>query len=544
MSTYYGGSEQLQPMGQGPVPARKKGRTVAIVAGVGAAGVAIAGVAVGATMFFSAGSQPAEALPDSTIAYVGVDLNPSGAQKVEAIKLLRKFPAFTDQVDINEDSDLIEEFFNEAIANGECGDLDYAKDVKPWLGARAAMAAVDAGGDQPSPVAVVQVQDEKKAEAGIEHLVEVCGGDAGAAGIAVNGEWALFAQTQEVADDVAGMAGKASLADDATFKKWTDEAGGDAIISAYVSPRIADYAEDLAALGGGVPMPLTGEPSVYSEDPSAFDDELASPSADPEAIKEALSKFEGAAAAIRFDNAGLEIEFAAGVEGSGGDIGAATAGDLVGNLPASTVAALGVGLDEDWLTKIETEMGKLEGGEDLDIDSLLADSGVTRDDLTALLGKGFALAVGSGVDPDALTNGGIEEVPAAVVVDTEVESMKSALANVLAATGADTTELDWLQPEGSDGHAVISPNDDFRAEVVDPGEKLSGTKEYKDVLEDLDDAQGLFFVNFNADDEWIVRLLESEAPDAAENVAPLAAFGVVGWFDDGVSHLKLRLTTD
>ncbi len=548
MSTYYGGPDQLSPMGQGPTPPRSKSRTGAIVAGLGVAGLAVAGVAVGATYFFSAGAQPAEALPDSTIAYVSVDLNPSGAQKVEAIRLLRKFPAFTDSVDVDEDSDLVQELFDQAIAEGECTDLNYADDVKPWLGARAAVAAVDAGEETPAGVVVIQVKDEQKATDGLEAVVAACGGSTDDLGVVVSGEWAVFAETQGLADDVADAASSANLADDATYRKWTDEAGGDAIVQAYVSPRIADYADAIADASDSA----VGQSEMYSDDP--FSDDLEDDfsdglptgpgTTDPEAIKEALSKFQGAAAAIRFDNAGLEVEFASGVEAEADGIMGDGAGELVGDLPASTVAAFGLGLDEDWLANVEREMAKLDDAAEFDVDELLSEVGITREDVTGLLGEGVAVAVGSGIDVDAVTNGGIEEMPAAAVVDTDVDALGSAIRNILAASGEDASELDWLTPAGSDGHAVVSPHDGFRDEVADPKERLKDVDEYKDVVEDVDDAQGLLFVNFNADDDWLVRILDSEAPDAAENVAPLAAFGVVGWFDDGVSHLKIRLTTD
>ena len=68
----------------------------------------VAGGAWAATSFFATGAQPAEALPDSTIAYFSVDLDPSGGQKIEAIKTLRKFPAFTDKIDLETDDDLRE----------------------------------------------------------------------------------------------------------------------------------------------------------------------------------------------------------------------------------------------------------------------------------------------------------------------------------------------------------------------------------------------------------------------------------------------------
>ena len=94
----------------------------AIVAG----GAVVAGGAWAATTFFATGAQPAEALPDSTIAYVSVDLDPSGGQKIEAIKMLRKFPAFTDKIDLETDDDIRERMFEELTKSGECEGLDYA----------------------------------------------------------------------------------------------------------------------------------------------------------------------------------------------------------------------------------------------------------------------------------------------------------------------------------------------------------------------------------------------------------------------------------
>ena len=112
-------------------------RAEALVAG----GAVVAGGAWAATSFFATGAQPAEALPDSTVAYLSVDLDPSGGQKIEAIKTLRKFPGFADNVDLETDDDLRERLFEEITSSGECEGLDYAADVEPWLGSRAAMAA-------------------------------------------------------------------------------------------------------------------------------------------------------------------------------------------------------------------------------------------------------------------------------------------------------------------------------------------------------------------------------------------------------------------
>ena len=131
MSMTPGGPEYLD--GSGPVgtaPDNDQGndnrkRLIAVGALV-VGGALVAGGAWAATSFFATGSQPAEALPDSTVAYFSVDLDPSGGQKIEAIKTLRKFPGFTDQIDLETDDDLRERFFEEITKSGECEGLDLS----------------------------------------------------------------------------------------------------------------------------------------------------------------------------------------------------------------------------------------------------------------------------------------------------------------------------------------------------------------------------------------------------------------------------------
>ena len=85
-----------------PAPSRK-----GLIIGGAVAVLVLAGGGVWAwTAFFSQGPQPAEALPDSTLAYVSIDLDPPGQQKVEAIKTLRKFPAFRDEIGLHTDDDV------------------------------------------------------------------------------------------------------------------------------------------------------------------------------------------------------------------------------------------------------------------------------------------------------------------------------------------------------------------------------------------------------------------------------------------------------
>jgi hypothetical protein len=271
MSTTPGGPEYLD--GSSPAEAApendNKKRLIALGAIV-AGGAVVAGGAWAATSFFATGAQPAEALPASTIAYLSVDLDPSGGQKIEAIRTLRKFPAFTDEIDLETDDDLRERLFEEVTSSGECEGLDYAEDVKPWLGSRAAVAAVDLGEEQPAAVGVVQVTDSGKADEGMATLAEACGGgaegetDAETGGWVVDGDWMVIAETEEVAQQVVDATDDGALAADSAFERWTGEAGDDGFMSVYVAKAAAKYLEDAAGmtdlLGGG---PLMSTPDAF-----------------------------------------------------------------------------------------------------------------------------------------------------------------------------------------------------------------------------------------------------------------------------------------
>ena len=90
--------------------------------------------------FFQQGSQPAEALPSTTIAYASIDLDPSGSQKIDAFRTLNKFPAFKDQVGIHSVDDVRKKLGDELIKGLGCDGLTFDDDIDPWLGDRAAVA--------------------------------------------------------------------------------------------------------------------------------------------------------------------------------------------------------------------------------------------------------------------------------------------------------------------------------------------------------------------------------------------------------------------
>ncbi|HEX7188280.1 MAG TPA: DUF3352 domain-containing protein [Actinomycetes bacterium] len=503
----------------------------AIVAG----GAVVAGGAWAATSFFATGAQPAQALPASTIAYMSVDLDPSGGQKIEAIKMLRKFPAFADRVNLETDDDLRERFFEEIIKSGECEGLDYAEDVKPWAGSRAAIAAVDLGEDEPTPVGVFQVTDAGKAEDGMATLNETCGGAEGsgdeAGGWVVDGDWMVVAETEEIAQQVLDATDSGTLADDAAFGEWTGEAGDDGFMTMYVAKAAAQYLDDAAGMGA-----MLGGMSADGEQV-------------PDELQELIDSFDGAAATVRFDDGAVEVEYAMSnyQEDMTKYIDNETGVDMVTSLPADTVAAMGLGLEEGWAGALLDYVKKSIPDEAATIDEQLAqfedETGLAfPEDVETLLGEGVTISVGSGIDPDAITNGGPGEIPAGIRIKGDADEIQTVLDKISDLAGPEAAE--FLDVSEGDGYAVLALRDDYRGKLEEGG-GLGDSDDYSKVVEG-DDAQTVLYVNFDADDDWLVRLTDDLGGDAevTDNVAPLSAFGISSWVDGDVLHGMLKLTTD
>ncbi|MDR7253884.1 ribosomal protein L7/L12 [Nocardioides sp. BE266] len=538
MSTTPGGPEFLDTTGPADAaPTNDNRKRLTVLGALGATAVVVAGGAWAATSFFSTGSQPAEALPDSTVAYFSIDLDPSGGQKIEAIKTLRKFPGFTDKINLQTDDDLRERLFEEITKSGACEGLDYAKDVKPWLGSRAAMAAVDLGEDQPAAVGVVQVTDSAKAEDGMGKLIDTCGGegaDGEVGGWVVDGDWMVISETKEIATKVVDAADKGSLADDSGFGTWTGEAGDDGFMSFYVAKGVTKYAEDLGGMGA-----LMGDMSGMGTDPMA-DEQV------PEELQQMLDEFDGAAATVRFDDGAVEVEYA--MSNYQKDLTKYMESDegvsMIGGLPDDTVAAFGLSLTDGWGDAMLDYVKSLAPEDADSIDEQLAqfedETGLAfPEDIETLLGDGMTVSLGSGIDPDAIANGGPGEVPVGITIKGDAGEIQAVLDKIAAQVPPEAAE--YMKVSEGDGYAVVALQDDYRGKLESGGD-LGDTDDYKKVVES-GDAQSVLYVNFDADDNWLVRVTE-DMPEVSENLEPLSAFGISSWVDGDVMHGQLKLTTD
>jgi hypothetical protein len=558
------GAEYLEQGRGEPVPSGPRGsaRKRVLIGGGSLLGIAVlAGGAFGAYWFLSSGPQPAEALPDSTLAYVSIDLDPSGAQKIEALRTLKKFPAFKDELDFDTTDDVRQRLFEQFQEGLDCPDLDYADDIEPWLGDRAALAAVDIGEDTPAPVFVLQVKDADQAETGLTAIKDCAtatsGDDAG--GWAINGDWAIVAETNDIAATVADDADQASLADDATYQKWTDAAGDRGIVTMYAAPAAGQFLADAVGtlgdpfgiLGGSSGCAVASSSSdggdVYEDTCSPIDPSRLLGSGLPPlgALTERLADFKGAAATVRFDNGALELELAgdSGISQTSAFAGARAA-DVLATLPDDTAAAVGAGFADGWFDAVLEQVSAIApDGSTVDdlIAQLESDTGLDLPaDAETLAGEAAALSIGSDLDPEVFFNSSDGSgVPVAVKVKGDATAIKDVLAKIRATmSDADAAFLD----ADSDGDLVaIGPDADYRAQVLANGD-LGSSDVFKDVVREADRADAIVYVNFDAGD-WLLNLVAGDEV-AADNLEPLSGAGLSTWTDGDVTHAVLRVTTN
>lgn len=588
----------------------------------GGAVVGLAAVGAGGyfawSAYFATGPQPAEALPDSTVGYVSVDLDPSGKQKIEALKTLKKFPAFNDNVNLNSDDDLREKFFNMLQdSEGVCPDISFEDDIDPWLGDRFGFAGVDLdGGDATEGVVgvgVVQLDDADKAEEGLKKLREclVVGGSSSATpddeydstpdsdsgttnadqaalvdegesadafGWSVQGDWVVLAETDDIAKQVTDAAKENPLSDDYDYQKWTEAAGDPGILTAYAAPEagplLALAAEDAGSLGSDLacglegsatpvepadpaptspyPTPDSPESSGYPDYPDYSEDPCdALPPSTPstDALADLLKDFDGAALTVRFDDGGVEVESVSSVDYLGleklydndhGD-------DVVSTLPDDTAIALGVGFESGWAQQLLDFVKKNSGaGADLDqaLQQLEDESGLSLpEDLETLTGESLAVALGGDFDPasiEGMDGTDTGSLPIGVKIKGDPDKITEIIDRLLADADLPADAKDQVNYKVDGDYVVVSFSPEYAEQLLDGG-KLGDTDAYQSVIEDSGDANGVFFVNFNAD--WLQSLAE-EDPEAKANLDPLSAVGMTGWVDDGIVHSLLKVTTD
>lgn len=524
-----------------PLAGEARSRRPWLLAGAGVAGVALlGGVAWGAWWWFADGAQAAEALPGSAVGYVGLTLDPSGSQKVEALTTLRKLPAIAEELELDgsvEDIDLKETLATAFLDTAPCEGLTYAEHLEPWLGDRLGVAALPVE-EVPQPVLALEVTDADAAQDGLDALT-ACGaedgetGDTGDGVYEVRDGWVLVAPEQAVLDAALDGVESGTLAEDEDFQRWTDEAGEPGVLTMYAAPEAADYLGDaLEDAFGGFGGPVLTDAAVGTAVGTSSDG-----SSPEEQLQEAIDGFEGAAAQVRFVDGAMELEVAGGLADSEVLEGAGGAADLVSSLPSGTVFAAATGISQDALEQAQEEL--TEGAEDL----LGGFLGPVEVDLPALLGDAVALVVGPDLDIDGLSAGTTTDIPVALLSTGELAAAEEAAAEVGEVLGA----FLGVVPEvaGEDGRVVLGLDESWVDELAEEDGGLGEDDRFGAAVPDAEGADSLLFIDADA----LVELVGETVPDSDDdevlaNLEPLQALGLSSTFDDGTLRFVLRVTTD
>jgi len=486
------------------------------VAGGAAAVVAFgAAGAWGVASFMSGGQEAAEAVPADALAYVSLNLDPDGGQKLEAYQTLKKFPALAERLESSGD-DLRRALVETILEEVDCPGVTFEDDVAPWLGTSMAMAAVP-GDDHPEPVGLLQVTDEDAAADGLARLAECSSDvDAGTNGTAFGDGWLVVAETDDLAQAFLDDAASDSLADDSDYQQWVEEAGGSGIVTAYVA---AD-----------APAALT--------DAAAAEHEL-----DSDALQGFFDDFEGAAAVVRFDDGALEVETAAGGlpewTGTDGDSG-------IEELPDSTAVAYGMAVSDTFVQDLIDAFA--EGAGEDEVDQFLQQgeqmTGLDLpEDLQALLGDGVAVALDGSADFSAEGMSNPAAIPVGLRITGDPEEIVPALNKVVAALALVGVPQGVVQVESGDGAVGVALTADRAATLAEDG-GLGDRETFQEALPEIDRSGSGLYVGFD-DGGWFDSLVAQAGDDeVTANVEPLSSLGVTGWTEDGTSHGLLRLTTE
>ncbi|GIH27037.1 hypothetical protein Aph01nite_53470 [Acrocarpospora phusangensis] len=491
----------LPPVQLGPEPKRGgigRGWIIALIAAV------LAGVVGGGGFYLvnalsGGGTQPHEVLPGSAFAYVRLDLDPAANQKLALFTIARKFNATKDVFSADDPRKVL--FDTLAESSPDFKNVDYAKDVEPWLGSRVGLAfsqtAKPDGGDEPLGVAVaIQTSDESATRAFIEKMD---GDSQDKTGYVFRDGYVILAQSQKEAD------------------KYAD------------APTLAqnpDFSGDMAALGepGVLSFWASAKSVLESGLPTGVDQALV------DRIKD--GRFAGA---LRFDGDYAEI---AGISRG---IDTTVAGDVeasrIGELPDSTAAALSVSGMGDMLSKQWTEIleaTNAAGPEGQSFNQFLNQAqqqfGLTLpDDLAVLLGKNLTVAVDeNGLDGDLPNIGTVLSTDPAKA-QAVLEKLELAFAN----SGAPVQ----LIKKAGDGKLVVATTEEYAGKLAATG-TLKDSETFQLAVPNAEDSAFALYADLDKIEKLYLNSLSGEE---RANLEALRAVGMSAQYSGSEVGFNLRL---
>jgi hypothetical protein len=487
----FGQTQVGQPQEWQPEPKKKRGKLIPLVAAL-AMVIVVAGGGIFAYGKLKGGDQPASVLPGTAVAYARVDLNPSAGQKVAAIRFMLKFPSVKDKFGLTgEKDDLRQKLFEQIkkYAGNDLADVDYDKDIKPWLGERAGVAALPPadGKSEPDVVLAVQVKNQDAATKGLDKLLAKADEKPGRA---FSNGYVLLSDQQATVDAAVAAAKDSPLDKNAKFSADMDKLGEQGFMSAWADMKgIASISGkvDSQALSG------VGDASV--------------------------------AAALRFDSSYVELKGIAHGDQSV-KVNNADAGDIVTKLPDSTAGALAVSGGDTLIDAMWQQLQK-SGNLKPMIDQVAAETGLTLpDDLKSLLGKNFAVTVDKEMSNGPKIAARLETDPAKA--EPVVEKLTTLLRS--------RTSVNVPIQQAKDNDTLVISTDQSYAEQVLKGGNLGQSDSFKQALPDTKGATMIGYVDFQS----LSAISQRSSSD--KDLAALKSAGIVACSTgEGQAEFDLRV---
>jgi hypothetical protein len=502
-----GYSTQPYPMvGQPPVgqPARRSRLGWILGAAVAVLLLLVGGGAVAAYQVLNGGgTQPDQVVPANAVAFAKLDLNPSASQKVAAARFLHRIPKLGSG--FVGSTDWRQAMFQALASDGSIpSDVNYDRDVKPWLGKRAAIAVLPTLKDgDPEVVLVFQSTDDAKARVGIARF----GPDNG---VSFYKGYAIVAETKQIADQAVSSAKAANLSGSAGYQADMRQLGSLGVASGWTDlgavAKLASSAGSSSFIG---PLHASGR--------LAFTVRMTSNSAD------LIGKFYGLSG-----------------------LASIPAPDL-GALPATSAIALGVALDsgavDRWWKQYRDLVGQFAGFSDPSQPSVSPDDALNSleqqfgvrlpADLKTLLGSGLSVSM----EAHGLAGDGAPKF--AVQTHTDGAAAARVMDNIRHAMENDGADFPVSYRATATGLLVASDPDYLATVNAGSSPKLSGLASFRDALPDRAGATDTAFVNLDA----IAAELRAQGQNS-DDLKTLEAFSAVGLtmkVEGGTATLRIRL---
>jgi hypothetical protein len=492
---------------------------VLAIAGTAVVAAASAGFAAG-TAVGGGGTQPEDVLPDTVVAYVDVDLDPPAQQKVNLVRLLGQFGGVKRQY--GSEPDLRSVAVDWLLKGSALADAD----VNAWIGDRVGLGVSwDPEAEALTPVAALQVTDERAAVSDLKGVVAPDQVAVVDGYIIVTGD--LFAEFDAL-DSLDGVVGSDGLGSQSAADVVA--AGQSAPLSA--SPAFTTVFDRLD--DGLATMYVNGDRMAELGDQVAGSLGPVGPG-----FSDVFSRWgrSGQAGAVfRAEPDALELLAWSSVAPPGGGERA----QLAGTLPESTLVAVETTGGSSLVTERWNQVGRalgVDGATPKDFDSAVTDLEAQYGlrlpgDLETMAGEDAVLAV----DGEGLLTGvpgiGLRSVTDPVAGTDVASRVEARLADVTGGFG--------ITAHGIDDGFVIATTDAYADQLAAGDGALGTDPAFQAALPDAPTATTVIWVNFSP----VKGFASLAAPESADLIAPLEAFGFTISPDDGGSMVRARLMFD